>query len=1004
MKKILKNNIIKICVLSVTMIALFSFGHRIKAVEIVKNTNYTKEYKKWLELSEEERKKYIEPAKYSTNYIKNGKKDILYSDRSSFLEKYKLSDDIILNVKNQQQTGSCWAFSTTSVLETTLAKTLNRNLKFSPRHIEYSTSKSFLDGINSHGYNREVGDGGNIIFGLNYVTSGYGPVLEEEMPFENNEDKINLSEIENKNIPIMIDKYTTLPSIYKEYDCDGKVSKFTNGYEEENENRIEYTEGQVEEIRNQIKNHIYNYGAISTHTYMKSNKYLNKSDSVYEYYCNNGEELSNHAVTIVGWDDTYKKENFSSTYGQPAHDGAYLVLNSWGDTWSSNGYYYISYDDLFVENDIYGINEIDNKTYDKIYQHDVLGANLALGFDGTKTGYIANVFNREDTTVMDKLTKISFKIYGQNNVEIYVNSLGSELNKSKLTYIGKMDNVSDGYYTYKLSEPIDLQGDSYAIVLKCTNLKLNRVYFPVEAITNSGKWQTAVVGKGESYISSNGSTWEDTYDNNCNFCIKGFTNEYNNIKNITIEGLNNQYTYTGNEIKPEIKLKDGDKYLIENTDYKVTYSNNINVGTAKINIEGIGSYAGTTEKEYEITAKNLNTLSEISINTSNKEYTGNAIKTDISIKNENITLKENEDYTVSYQNNVNVGEATVNIKGIGNYTGNISDTFQIVPIDLSELNVVINTENKIYTGKEITTYVLVKKGSTTLILDKDYTISYVNNVEIGNATVKVKGIGNYSGNIERGFQIVSKDISSLVVSIDTSDRTYRGVEIKPLIYLWDSSNRLQENKDYTVNYDNNINVGTASITINGIGDYSGVVQRKFEIIPVNINYANSNLSDYNFIFDGTEKKPNLTIKYNNINLKLGIDYKIEFKNNINVGEAKLKIKGIGNYDNERSLSFWIYKAENTAQISAKNKNVKYKNVKKKKQNISPIKVYNPQGKVKYYKKNGNKNFTIDKNTGNITIKKKTKKGTYKIKIKINVDGNLNYYSTSKTLTITIKIK
>ena len=61
--------------------------------------------------------------------------------------------------------------------------------------MEYTTSKTFLDGINTNGYNREVGSGGNSAMALSYYTSGLGPVLEKDMPFQNSEAKVNLSEI-----------------------------------------------------------------------------------------------------------------------------------------------------------------------------------------------------------------------------------------------------------------------------------------------------------------------------------------------------------------------------------------------------------------------------------------------------------------------------------------------------------------------------------------------------------------------------------------------------------------------------------------------------------------------------------------------------------------------------------------------------------------------------------------------------------------------------------------
>ena len=91
-----------------------------------------------------------------------------------------------LRLKHQGRTNECWAFSTVTMLETNLALLKNVNKTFSARHMDYSTIKTFTDGENSYGYNREAGSGGLAPFGLAYLTNGKGAVLEEQMPFEDN--------------------------------------------------------------------------------------------------------------------------------------------------------------------------------------------------------------------------------------------------------------------------------------------------------------------------------------------------------------------------------------------------------------------------------------------------------------------------------------------------------------------------------------------------------------------------------------------------------------------------------------------------------------------------------------------------------------------------------------------------------------------------------------------------------------------------------------------------
>ena len=113
----------------------------------------------------------------------------------------------------------------------------------------------------------------------------------------------------------------------------------------------------------------------------------------------------------------YSKDNFSSIYGKPSHNGAYLVLNSWGTSWGNAGYYYISYDDSLVERTLYGVITLKEKDYDNIYQHDVLGSNQAIGYDSINTAYMGNVFKKGTPVRIEDLSEISFQLYSKANVK-----------------------------------------------------------------------------------------------------------------------------------------------------------------------------------------------------------------------------------------------------------------------------------------------------------------------------------------------------------------------------------------------------------------------------------------------------------------------------------------------------------------------------------------------------------------------------------------------------------
>lgn len=102
----------------------------------------------------------------------------------------------------------------------------------------------------------------------------------------------------------------------------------------------------------------------------------------------------------------------------------------------------------------------------------------------------------------------------------------------------------------------------------------------------------------------------------------------------------------------------------------------------------------------------------------------------------------------------------------------------------------------------------------------------------------------------------------------------------------------------------------------------------------------------------------------------------------------------------------VEKAENTMTVKAKKVTVKYSKLKKEKQTISKKKAFTVEdavGEVTFTKKSGNKKITVS-SSGKVTVKKKLKKGSYKVKVKVKAAGDENYKSKSKTVTLTVKVK
>lgn len=450
------------------------------------------------------------------------------------MSKYDLRNDIFVRVKDQKSSNSCWTFSTISVLESTFLKTKGENLDFSERHMNYATSKTFVDGINSLGYNKEVNGGGNALLGLSYVTSGRGPIDESEMPFTTNESRISLSELEGKHVTKKVDDYIIFPSIEK-IKQNGSIKYM------DSEGKNEYTEAQVLEVRNSIKEHLLNYGAVTCSVVSGSiyNEYYNYNSEYPSYYCDNSNLELNHQVTIIGWDDNYSVDNFNSAH-RPNRPGAYLVLNSYGtESAFKEGCFYISYEDTFVENSVVGITKVSDKDYYKLYQHDPLGVCSNVKSANHSTLYGANVFTR-DSSKSEKITQISIGAEVSAKCEIYVNPYDGELRSEKLKKVKNgIVTIKPGYTTIDLDEEVKLIGDKFAVAIKyMSENNSDDVYIGIEAQSEKSKYfETATSNQGESFVSTDSlDNWGDLSNviKNANICIKAFTKENDNDK-ITYE-------------------------------------------------------------------------------------------------------------------------------------------------------------------------------------------------------------------------------------------------------------------------------------------------------------------------------------------------------------------------------------------------------------------------------------------------------------------------------------
>lgn len=465
--------------------------------------------------------------------------------------RYNLAENgFVTDVKNQQDSGNCWAFAALASLETCVLKASNKTFNFSVENM-----KNLIEMYSAYGWKMETNEGGYNGMPMGYLASWLGPVNATLDPFD---DKGTLSPLLDSEMHIQ--NIYVLPA------------------------RTSYTDNDA------IKEAILKYGGLYA-SYYHSAGYLNsKTNAYYDPYTGNG----NHAITVVGWDDNYSKNNF---YTAPAGDGAFIVKNSWGSSWGDNGYFYISYYDrvLFAVNkDNQAFTYILNDTvrYTKNYQYDVAGMTDYL-ITGKKTVWYKNIYNATGNEAIAAVSTF-FNTTVDYEISIYVNDV------LQLTQNGRHEG--SGYYTIPLKEYVPVAvGDIFKIVVKLANPQNGYAAVPISEQLSTTRCYYA---PGVSYFSNDGKKWTDLYD----YSASAYSHTYNSqvacLKAFTVADMQNT-TVTLNNITP--KVQEFSEIIATVTDAKgkmakigevifsingTNYTAGVVDGVAKINVyfDEVGDY------------------------------------------------------------------------------------------------------------------------------------------------------------------------------------------------------------------------------------------------------------------------------------------------------------------------------------------------------------------------------------------------------------------------------
>lgn len=396
-------------------------------------------------------------------------------------------------------------------------------------------------------------------------------------------------------------------------------------------------------------------------------------------------------------------------------------------------------------------------------------------------------------------------------------------------------------------------------------------------------------------------------------------------------------------------------------------------GTYEVQIVGKGNYKGTKTIHEKIV--DIPLISKLTIkNVANKTYTGSPIEQNtLEVWNGRTQLTKDTDYTVTYNNNTDIGTASVTITGNGTTCdGSKTVTFKITGESLGKAAFGKEvTSSYPYTGSAIKPVVADKTdpdASLTIVRNNvkqalngiekaayetknatekrafDYTYEYVGDTtNIGTVKVVFTGVNGYYGTVSKNYKIVVNpatgvDISKMTITYNT-DWTYDGTAKEPEVKISPKGTQPTEgNKlpdtNYTVSYANNTNAGrNATIIITGINACTGTVKKTFTIKQKAVTDFAVSVNDNNpAVYRKGGVKPEVTVKDGAKTLTAGIDYTVSYSNNSAVhdgtGTTKVptvKITGKGNYTGNKTASFAITQSSlNNATITVGDITYQYK--------------------------------------------------------------------------------
>ncbi len=374
-------------------------------------------------------------------------------------------------VRDQMATENCWIFGTYAALEGTLA----------PDEVHDFAEKTLRN--RSRFDWDKITRGGNINMAAAMLSQWDGPCNELDDPFD------DTSRYSPAGIPVR--------------------------------KHVQQIIWPADRLNNQdnafIKNLVMQYGPVGSVVTWDINYFSATWGSLYTPY-----SAMNHYVAIIGWDDTYPRTRFRQ---QPVGDGAFLIKNSWGEDWGQQGYGWVSYYDPTIGRMLSAFPKPDPVTnYAKRYAYDPLGMVNSIGFTGKPSAWMGACYVSDSEQLV---CAVSFYTVGANTAyTVQVHALAQGANSPVGSKLAETTGsvVWPGYHTIPIPSPPALTaGQRFSVIVQLTTPGTNYPLAIEEPI--SGYSSAARANAGETYYSSNGTTWRDTVSDfpNTSLCVHVYT-------------------------------------------------------------------------------------------------------------------------------------------------------------------------------------------------------------------------------------------------------------------------------------------------------------------------------------------------------------------------------------------------------------------------------------------------------------------------------------------------